>query len=272
MKAPSLSPIRTTLVAAFAVLSSAWAEPNPVDFTTASLPAGPLVSQPGWKLNVQAPANADFVVRPGVGLEMTDNTGGSHAASYGFYFDREVPLGRDTFDAGMALTTTANFIVKQEPGPKKGRVLGLGWGLFLPVGPNNMPFFAEFARDTEAGGYRLRFAKAEEQTKVEGESVAVIPEEALGLGPADAESDPLQMSLTLTNLGEKSDWESVTMLTNLKTKKTFVLKNSIKAPAVYKTDDFLRGIVNLRRAGEDGLSSVMITEIDAEPAVDPTAQ
>lgn len=272
MKTSRLGGVWISLTAALTIVNSATAEPNPVDFTLASLPEGPFVSQPGWRLNVQSPANANFVIKPGVGLELTDNTGGSHAAAYGFYFDPELPLGRDTFDAGMALTTTANFVIKQEPGPKRGRVLGLGWGLFLPVGPNNVPFFAEFARDTEAGGYRLRFVKAEEKTTVEGESVAVIPEEALGLGASDADSDPLQMSLTLTNLGEKTDWESVTILTNLKTKKSFVLKNTIQAPGVYKTDDFLRGIVNLRRAGEDGLSSVIVTEIDAGPAVDPTAQ
>lgn len=62
------------------------------------------------------------------------------------------------------------------------------------------------------------------------------------------------------------------MLTNLKTKKTFALKNTIQAPGVYKLDGLLRGIVNLRRAGEDGLSSVLVTEIDAEPAADPSAQ
>jgi hypothetical protein len=264
--------LRAGLALTLACAGPLLGEPNPVDFTSSSLPAGPLSTQPGWKLNVQTPANANFVIKPGAGLELTDNTGGTHAVAYAFYFDPEIPLGRDTFDAGMPLSTTAIFVITQEPGPKKGRMLGLGWGLFLPVGPNNLPFFAEFARDTEAGGYRLRFVKAEEKTQVEGETVVVIPEAALGLGPDDAESDPLQLSLTLTNLGEKTDWESVTMLTNLKTKKVFVLKNSIQAPGVYKLDGLLRGIVNLRRAGEDGLSSVILTEIDAEPAVDPSAQ
>jgi hypothetical protein len=272
MKTSRGSCLQAGLALTLACAGSLLAEPNPVDFTSSSLAAGPLSGEPGWKLNVQAPANANFVIKPGTGLELTDNTGGTHAVAYAFYFDPEIPLGRDTFDAGMPLSTTANFVIKQEPGPKKGRVLALGWGLFLPVGPNNLPFFAEFARDTEAGGYRLRFVKAEENTKVEGETVAIIPEAALGLGPDDAESDPLQLSLTLTNLGEKTDWESVAMLTNLKTKKVFVLRNSIQAPGVYKLDGFLRGIVNLRRAGEDGLSSVTVTEIDAEPAVDPAAQ
>jgi len=272
MKSPHLRSAWIGLAVALVMAPSAPAEPNPVDFTEAALPEGPLASLPGWKRNVQAPANANFVLKPGAGLELTDNTGGTHAVAYAFYFDPETPLGRDSFDAGMPVSTTANFVIKQQPEPQKGRVLGLGWGLFLPVGLNNLPFFAEFARDADAGGYRLRFVKADEKTRVEGEGVLGVPAEALGLGPDDAESDPLQLSFTLTNLGEKTDWESVTMLTNLKTKKTFVLKNAIQAPGVYKTDDLLRGIVNLRRAGEDGLSSVVVTAIDAEPAVDPAAQ
>lgn len=259
-------------VVGLVISGSALAEPNPVDFTSAALSAGPLASQPGWRLNVQAPANANFVIRPGVGLELTDNTGGSHAAAYSYYYDEDIPLGRDTFDAGLPFSTSANFSFKQEPGPKKGRVFGLGWGLFVPVGPNNMPFFAEFARDSASGGYFLRIVKGEENTKIEGETVVTIPEEALGLSPSNPVSDPLQLSLTLTNLGEKSDWEAVTMLANLKTKKTFVLKNAIQAPGVYKLDNLLRGMVNLRRAGEDGLSSVIVTEIDAETVALPSGQ
>lgn len=259
-------------VVGLVISGSALAEPNPVNFTSASLPAGPLDTQPGWRLNVQVPANANFVIRPGAGLELTDNTAGSHAAAYIYFHDEETPLGRDTFDAGLPLSTSANFYFKQEPGPKKGRVFGLGWGLFVPVGPNNMPFFAEFARDTASGGYRLRIVKGEENTKIEGEAVLIIPEEAVGLSPTNSVSDPLQLSLTLTNLGEKSDWEAVTMLANLKTKKSFVLKNAIQAPGVYKIDNFLRGMVNLRRAGEDGLSSVIVTEIDAETPAWPSGR
>jgi len=257
---------------AFLAVGRALAEPNPVDFATTSLPEGPFTSQPGWKINVQAPSNASFVIKPGSGLELTDNTGGTHSVAYGFFYDKEIPTGRDNFTAGMPVWQTVNFTIKQEPGPKKGRILGLGWGLFLPVGPNNLPFFAEFIRDTSEGGYRLKLVKQEEKTTIEGDVIAVIPEDALGLGPTDPESDPLQLSFTLTNLGEKTDWEAVSILTNLKTQKSFVLKNAIKAPGVYKKEDLLRAIVNLRRAGEDGLSSVLISQIDAEPAADPTAQ
>jgi hypothetical protein len=144
--------------------------------------------------------------------------------------------------------------------------------LFVPVGPNCLPFFAELARDTNAGGYRLRLVKSSEKTKVEGETVLVVPEAALGFGEGDAESDPLQLSFTLTNQGAKTDWTSVSMLTNLKTNKVFVLKNTLTAPEVYKTDDLIRAIINPRRSGEDGLSSAIITHLDAEATPDPSAQ
>lgn len=259
------------LSAALLTVGPLRAEPNPVDFTDTSLAAGPLTALPGWKINVQAPANAGFEVRPGSGLALTENTGGTHAASYAFHYDREIPLGRDTFDAGSPLWVTADFVITQQPGPHKGPILGLGWGLFFPVGLNNVPVFAEFARDTAGGGYRLRLAKSGDRTTVSGETVVMIPEEALGLGAGDLVSDPLQMAFFLTNLGEKSEWESVCALTNLTTKKSFLLRNQIKAPGVYKTDDLLRGLINLRRAGEDGLSSVLLLRLDAEPAVDPAA-
>lgn len=248
------------------------AEPNTLEFAKSGLAAGSINGQEGWKVNVQAPANAGFVVAPGKGLELTDNTGGTHAVSYAFLNDRESTLGRDRFDAGMPLSTTINFTIRQEPGPKKGPIVGLGWGLFVPVGPNCLPFSAEFARDTEAGGYKLKFVKHDDKTTVDGETVVVIPEEALGLGDGDAESDPLQLSLTQTNQGTPAEWTTVSMLTNLKTKKNFVLKNTVTAPGVYKTDDFIRAVVNLRRAGEDGLSSVILSQLDADPAVDPSAQ
>ena len=252
--------------------SQALADPNPVDFTSTGLAPGSINGQEFWSVSVQAPANGGFVVVPGKGLELTDNTGGSHAASYAFQNDNTSPLGRDSFASDTPITTTINFSVVTDSSPKKGRIVGIGWGLFVPVSLNSLPFFAEFSRDSEAGGYRLRFVKESDKTVVEGETSVVISDADLGISADKRESDPLQLSLTQTNVAEPTSWNTVSMLTNLKTKKTFVLKNTITAPGVYKTDDFIRAVVNLRRAGEDGLSSVVISQLDADPAVDPTSQ
>lgn len=248
------------------------AEPNILDFTSGGFEAGSLDGQNGWMVRSQAPANGNLIFTPGTGLVVTPNTGGTHASSYAFVNDRSSPIGRDTFLAGMPISTTINFVLKQEPGPKKGPIVGVGWGLFVPVGPNCLPFFAEISRDTNAGGYRLRLVKTSEKTKAEGETMLIIPESALGFSEGDADSDPLQLSFTLTNQGAKTDWSSVCMLTNLKTNKAFVLKNTITAPEVYKTDDLIRAVINPRRAAEDGLVSVVITNLDAEVTPDPTTQ
>lgn len=259
--------------AALLLLASAvHAEPNELDFTADGFEAGSLNGQNGWLVKAQAPANGDFVFTPGKGLVLTPNTAGTHASAFACMNDSSTPFGRDTFTAGTPLSTTINLVIKQEPGPKKGPIVGLGWGLFVPVGPNSLPFFLELARDTNEGGYRLRLAKISEKTKVEGEPILMIPEAALGFEEGDMESDPLQLSFTVTNEGDKADWTTIGMLTNLTTKKVFVLKNTIVAPGVYKTDNFIRGIINSRRGVEDGLSSVVITKLDAEPTPDPISQ
>lgn len=259
--------------AALLLLASAvQAEPNALDFTSGGFEAGSLEGQNSWMVRSQAPANGNLIFTPGTGVAVTPNTGGTHASAFAFVNDKSSPIGRDTFLVGMPISITANLVLKQEPGPKKGPILGLGWGLFVPVGPNCVPFFVEFARDTAAGGYRLRLVVLSEKARVEGETVLVIPETALGFGEGDADSDPLQLSFTVTNEGSTTDWSTVGMLTNLTTNKAFVLKNTIAAPDVYKTDDFIRAIINPRRGVEDGLTSVVITKFDAEVTPDPTAQ
>ena len=248
------------------------AEPNPIDFASGGFQEGPLKGQNGWVVNVQAPANADFVYTPGKGLALTNNSGGTHAASYACFLDKSVPNGRDTFLAGMPISTSVDFVLTQEAGTKKAPILGIGWGQFAPFGPSSVQFFAEFARDTASGGYRLRLVKLSDKTVIDGDAMINIPEAALGLGEGDADSDPLQLSLTLNNEGAAPDWTSICMVTNLATKKAFVLKNTVKAPGAYKTDDLVRGIVNLRRNKEDGLSSIYITKTDAEVVPDPASQ
>ena len=266
-------PVFRHTLAVWALVSvAAYAEPNVLDFAAGGFQAGSLDGQESWMVRGQAPSNANFVFTPGFGVSVAPNTAGNHASTYAFLNDKSSPIGRDTFDVGMPISTSVNLVLKQSPGPKKGAIVGLGWGLFVPVGPNCLPFFLELARDSAAGGYRLRLAKSSEKTKVEGETILIIPEAALGFGEGDAESDPLQLSFTVTNEGSKSDWSSVGMLTNLATNKVFVLKNVIAAPEVYKTDDFIRAIINPRRGGEDGLTSVVITKLDADVTPDPTAQ
>lgn len=254
------------------LVSTVRAEPNVLDFTSGGFEAGSLDGQDGWMVRSQAPANGNLIYTPGTGLVVTPNTGGTHASAFAFVNDNSSPIGRDTFLSGLPISITADLLLKQVPGPKKGPVLGLGWGLFVPVGGNCLPFFIELARDSTAVGYRLRLVVLSEKTQVEGETVLEIPEAALGFGEGDAESDPLQLSLTLTNEGSKTDWSTVGMLTNLTTKKAFVLKNTMAAPDIYKTDGFIRAIINPRRGDEDGLTSVVITKLDAEITPDPTAQ
>lgn len=247
------------------------AEPNPIDFASGGFEGGSINKQNGWIVEAQAPANADFVYTTGKGLAVTDNTGGTHAASYACFIDKSVPNGRDTFLAGMPASTSIDFVLTQNAGTKKAPIVGIGWGQFAPFGPSSVQFFAEFGRDTAGGGYRLRLARTSDKTQIEGDAVIAIPEAALGLGET-ATSNPLQLSITLTNEGAPTDWTSICMVTNLTTKKAFVLKNTIKAPGAYKTDNLIRGIVNLRRNGEDGLASFFITKIDADVVPDPSSQ
>ena len=110
-----------------------------------------------------------------------------------------------------------------------------------------------------------------DKTEVTGDTSVVIPEEALGFKDS-GDSDPLQLSFTLTNQGTPHEWSSVSMLTNLATKKVFILKNTMVAPEVYKANDLVRAIVNHRRFTEDGLDSVIITKLDDEVTPDPSAQ
>jgi len=248
---------------------SVRAEPIDVDFqNTSDYHEGSLNGQNGWVVRHQAPANADFVVTPGTGLVLSNNTGGSSAATYAFINDKDNPAGKDNFSSGTPLSFAANFTLKQGA-PARAQVFGLGWGLYNPVDSNNLPFIAELTRDPESGGYRLRLA-CSTKTTVTGETIAKIPEADLGFKPT-GESDPLQLSLTLTCQGKASDWTSVCMLTNLATGKAFVLKNTLVAPEVYKMNELLRGLVNYRR-NADGLESVVITRLDAEVTPDPAAQ
>lgn len=250
---------------------TATAEPIVVDFQNGSdYGEGSLGGQGGWVIQRQAPANADFVVTPGTGLVLSNNTGGTHAPAFAFINDKDASAGKDDFSSGAPVSFSANFTLKQGS-PARAQILGLGWGLYNPVGQNNMPFIAELARDPEeSGGYRLRLVRSA-KTRAEGETIAKISEADLGFKPT-GESDPLQISLTLTNQGKPSDWISVCMLTNLATGKAFILKNTLSAPEVYKMNELLRALVNYRRNNADGLDSVVITKLDAEVTPDPTAQ
>ncbi len=231
--------------------------------------AGSLNRNNGWSVANQSPANADFVIKPGVGLLLTPNTGGTQALAYAFVADELVAGSRDRLTEGMPATITANFYLRQAATPPgKGVLFGLGWALFVPAGLNNVPFIATFSRNPEMGGYRLSLTKHSDQTQVTGNTEAGIPEADLGF--RDGKSDPLQLSLTLVNQGEPSQWAGVCMLTNLATKKTFALQNTMTAPGVYKADGLVRAMINFRRAGQDGLDEVVITEIDAEPVPAPT--
>ncbi len=248
------------------------ADPVPVDFQSKSsgYEEGSLNGQNGWAVRVQAPANGDFKVMPGAGMQVVANSGGTHAPAYAFVGDKEATAGRDTFPAGMPTSVSVNFTLKQGAASGKAPILAVGWGLYLPVGPNNLPFCALFARDSEKGGYTLRLHKQSEKTSVTGETSVIIPDSALGFNDK-GESAPLQLSFTLTNDGGPKDWTSISMLTNLATKQVFVLKNILVAPEVYKTDDLVRAIVNYRR-GEDGLETVTLTQIDGEVIPEPTSQ
>lgn len=248
------------------------ADPVTVDLQskTSGYEEGSLNGQNGWVVRVQAPANGDFRVTPGTGMQVVANTGGTHAAAYAFVGDKEATAGHDTFPAGLPTSVSVNFVLKQSQAAAKAAILAVGWGIYLPVGPNNLPFSALFARDSEKGGYLLRLHKQSDKTNVTGETSIVIPETALGFNDK-GESAPLQLSFTLTNDGGPRDWTSISMLTNLVTKQVFVLKNIIVAPEVYKTDNLVRTIVNYRR-GEDGLDYVVLTQIDGEVIPEPTSQ
>ncbi len=168
----------------------------------------------------------------------------------------------------MPATITANFYIKQSATTGKGGLFGLGWAMYVPAGMNNVPFASVISRSPEMGGYRLSLSKHSDKTQVTGNTEVGIPEADLGF--KDGKSDPLQLSLTLVNQGQPTEWASVCMLTNLATKKTFTLQNTMTAPDVYKADDLVRAIINFRRADQDGLDEVVITEIDAEPVPAPT--
>lgn len=267
---PKLSPILCAVLSALVFAGVVNADPYPVNFVTPppEFSAGSLDKNNGWRVANQSPANGDFVIQPGVGLMVVPNTGGSHALAYAFLADELIAGGRDRSSEGMPSTFTANFFLKQSSAAGKGALLGLGWALFIPAGMNNVPFIATFSRHPEMGGYRLSLGKHSDQTQITGAAEVGIPEADLGF--KDGKSDPLQLSLTLVNMGQPSEWASVCMLTNLTTKKTFTLQNTMNAPGVYKADDLIRTIINFRRAGQDGLDAVVVTEIDAEPVPAPT--
>jgi hypothetical protein len=264
------SPILCTVLSALVFAGVVNADPYPVNFVTppSEFVAGSLEKNNGWKVAVQSPANGDFVIQPGVGLLLMPNTGGTHALAYAFLADSLIAGGRDRISEGMPATFTANFFLKQSGATGKGALIGLGWALFLPAGMNNVPFIATFSRSPEMGGYRLGLSKHSDQTQITGGTEAGIPEAELGF--KDGKSDPLQLSMTLVNMGRPSEWASVCMLTNLRTQKTFTLQNTMSAPGVYKADDLIRTIINFRRADQDGLDAVVVTELDAEPVPAPT--
>ena len=274
---PHPSTRRAILLAAAALLvfpcHRSGADPIPTDFQAknSGCQAGTLHGQNGWNVRVQAPANSGFTVVPGTGLELTPNTGGTHAVAYAFINDKETLVGRDNFPGGMPLSLAVNFVIKWTGPAAKAPILGVGWGLYVPVDMNNLPFAAELVRDSGQGGYRLVLFRQGDKTEVTGETSVAIPEEALGFKDSGF-SDPLQLSFTLTNQGTPHEWSSVSMLTNLATKKVFVLRNTMVAPEVYKTDDLVRAIVNRRRFSEDGLDSVTIIKLDDEVTPDPSAQ
>ncbi len=264
------SPILHSLLATLIFVGIVHADPFPVNFVSppADYSAGSLNKNNGWSVANQAPANADFVIKPGTGLLVVPNTGGTHALGYAFVADSLIAGSRDRMTEGMPATLTANFYLKQSAATGKGALFGLGWALYVPAGMNNVPFIAAFSRIPEMGGYRLSLVKHSDQTQVTGNTEVGIPEADLGF--KDGKSDPLQLSLTLVNQGQPTEWASVCMLTNLATKKTFTLQNTMTAPGVYKADDLVRALINFRRADQDGLDEVVITEIDAEPVPAPT--
>jgi len=264
------SPILHACLASLVFAGVVNADPYPVNFVSppSEFSAGSLNKNNGWIVANQAPANADFVIKPGSGLFVMPNTGGTSALAYAFVADSLIAGPRDRMTEGMPATFTANFYLKQAAATGKGALFGLGWALYVPAGMNNVPFISVFSRYPEMGGYRLSLSKHSDKTQVTGNTEVGIPEADLGF--KDGRSDPLQLSLTLVNLGKPSEWASVCMLTNLATKKTFALQNTMIAPDVYKADDLIRTLVNFRRAGQDGLDEVVITEIDAEPVPAPT--
>jgi len=243
------------------------AEPNTIDFTDkgSGFQDGSLKGQHSLSVGTQAPGNGDFVYVSGTGVLLKENRGGDHGSAFLYSTGTDSPEGRDTFDAGMAQSIAINFILTESGSTAKKSIVGLGWGIFIPVGPNCLPFHLAFMRDTEAGGYKLKII-TDGKTQVEDEPFAAIPASALGLDPAKGKmtSDPLQLSLTLTNESDKTEWSSVGQLTNLTTHAVFKLKSRMTKAGYYKLGNLIRTVVNARRLDDDGLSSVVITKLDPE--------
>ncbi|CAN5344567.1 hypothetical protein BH09VER1_BH09VER1_27810 [soil metagenome] len=267
-------------LAAFSLLAT-WvqAEPNPINFTdqSAGFKNGSLKGQSDWAVFVQPTYSGDFVFVSGTGVSLKQSASGAGFA-YAFMFSKDLPAGKDTFQPGDAMTITADFfVVEARPdGGTGGGILGLGWGQYAPVGSNNMPFGADLTRAPGDAGYKLNF-RTITKGQVGGDTSIAIPSAALGIdsGANHPTSDPLQLSFTLTQTdGERKEWSSVAILTNLKTKKSVVLKNSVTGvTTVYSTENLVRAYVDERTAAsDDHLSSVIITKIDQDPAVDPLAQ
>lgn len=255
--------------------SSLQADPNPVNFADkhGGYQDGSLKGQNGFTIFAQSPANGDFIFVSGTGVTLKGNSGGDHGYAYLFFTGTDTPEGKDNFVPGLAQSLAVNFVLTQTTASAKKSVLGLGWGIYIPVGPNNMPFHLAFLRDTEAGGYKLQILK-NEKTEVSGDPFLIIPEAALGLDPSKGKttSDPLQLSLTLNNEGDKFEWSTVGQLTNLKTHAVFDLKNSLKKAGYYKTDHLIRTVINPRHLEDDGLESVVITQLDPDVTPQPPSQ
>lgn len=247
------------------------ADPNSINFADkrSGYQDGSLKGQNGFAIFAQAPGNGDFVYASGTGVMLKENRTSAQLYAYLFATGTDTPEGRDTFEPGLAQSISVNFILTQNTATGKKSVLGLGWGLYVPVGPNNLPFHLALLRDTAAGGYKLQIIK-DEKTQVAGDPFLVIPESALGLDrdKGKTTSDPLQLSLTLNNEGDKSEWSTVGQLTNLKTHAVFDLKNTMTKAGYYKIDHLIRTVINPRRMDDDGLASVVITQLD--PDVTPT--
>ncbi len=268
------------LLSAF-LLVAGWvqAEPNPINFAdpAGGFEAGSLNGQNGWAVFVQPAYNGDFLFVSGTGVSLKQSASGAGFA-YAYMFSKDLPVGRDTFKPGDAMTITADFFLVEGPGDggKGGGILGLGWGQYAPVGANNMPFSADLTRAPGPDGYKLNF-HTNTKGNVGGEASVSIPAAALGIDAAKnrPSSDPLQLTFTLTQTdGERKEWSSVAILTNLKTKKSVVLKNSVTdVNTIYSTGNLVRTYVDERTAYlNDNLTSVILTKIDQDPIVDPLVQ
>jgi len=260
-------------------LSPLRADPNPINFTdpACGFHNGSLRGQNEWAISGPSAAGGDFVFASGTGVDLPPGTSGSVFA-YACLASKENPGARDTLAPGEARTIAVNLVLTEgdEKPERPGGIVGMGWAHYVPVSGNNMPFIAELSRAPQGGGYQLGLRNAS-KGQVSGPATLAIPAAALGFNSAAGRStsDPLQFSFTLTQAdGERKDWNSLVILTNLKTQKSFLLKNEVSgASTIYSAQNMLRTIVNERTsASPDGLRSAVLTALDPILAVDPLTQ